>query len=783
MAIAPGILITSRHSTLPAYVMRIIPRSVDFAVLSVSAVTLVAGFALTAIGMSALARAMWLCGALSVLLAVTTSIATALARREAGIDVLAWLAIGLALTLGEYLAGAIIGLMLASGRALEQYAQRRAQREMTALLRRTPHHAARFENGEWRQVALEHVGPGDRLLVRSGEFVPVDGVLTGAAELDESMLTGESVALRRLPGESVCSGVVNAGTPFEMVASASAGGSTYAGIVRMVQSAQRERSPAARLADRYALVFVLIALLLAGGSWLATGDIRRALAVLVVATPCPLILAVPVAIVSGMSRCAKRGILVKGGGALERLAQASILFFDKTGTLTGGRARLVSIESSPGVTHDTVLRFAASLAQASGHVISEALTIAARERHVNLSSPSTIQESPGAGLTGQVDGQAVAIGSFEFVSTHASVAPWSEPLLRHVGYEGGSVVFVGVDGVMIGAVQLADQVRLETPRALRLLRQGGVSRIVMLTGDRRDIAETVGATAGVTEVRAEQSPADKLAAIQAAQHERVVIMVGDGINDAPALAAADVGVAMGARGAAASSEAADVVLLVDRLDRLVEALRIAKRSRRIAVESVTAGMALSIVAMGVAAFGFLPPIGGAILQEIIDVAVIINALRASGTRSVSRAGGLASIDAERMKAEHVRLAPVLKEIRDLADELPRLPGTAVRTALTDVNGTLARSLVPHERSDDLDVYPGLVPLLGGEDPLAAMSGSHREIFRMTRLLEQMAADMPPDGPDSVGLRELQRLLYGLEAVVRLHCDQEDEMFHALGAEN
>ncbi|WP_196493227.1 hemerythrin domain-containing protein, partial [Burkholderia stagnalis] len=189
------------------------------------------------------------------------------------------------------------------------------------------------------------------------------------------------------------------------------------------------------------------------------------------------------------------------------------------------------------------------------------------------------------------------------------------------------------------------------------------------------------------------------------------------------------------------------------LDRLVEALRIAKRSRRIAVESVTAGMALSIVAMGVAAFGFLPPIGGAILQEIIDVAVIINALRASGTRSVSRAGGLASIDAERMKAEHVRLAPVLKEIRDLADELPRLPGTAVRTALTDVNGTLARSLVPHERSDDLDVYPGLVPLLGGEDPLAAMSGSHREIFRMTRLLEQMAADMPPDGPDSVGLRE------------------------------
>lgn len=759
-----------------------VSRIVDFALLFVSTATLVAGLTLAMTGMGTLARAMWLAGATPVLLALTVSIARAMIRRESGIDILAWLAIGLALALGEYLAAAVIGLMLVSGRALEQYAQSRAQREMTALLDRAPHHAMRFENGAWRQVVLDVVSPGDRLLVRSGEFVPVDGVLTAEAELDESMLTGEPVVRRRMSGESVCSGVVNAGAPFEMVASASAGGSTLAGIVRMVQSARQERSPAARLADRYAGFFVPLTLLIAGGSWMVTGHVGRALAVLVVATPCPLILAVPVAIVSGMSRCARRGILVKGGGALERLAQASILFFDKTGTLTGGRARLVAIESAPEVTQHTVLRFAASLAQASGHVISESLTIAARERHVSLSQPLSVHESPGAGLTGQVDGRAVVIGSFAHVTAHATAAPWSETLLRRVSSEGGASVFVGVDGVMIGAIQLADQVRLETPRALRLLRREGIRRLVMLTGDRRDVAETVGTLVGVTEVRAEQTPTDKLAVIQAARREGVVIMVGDGINDAPALVVADVGVAMGARGAAAASEAADIVLLIDRLDRLVEAVRIARRTRRIALESVVAGMALSIVAMVIAACGFLPPIAGAVFQEIIDVAVIVNALRALRIRSTSMAGGLAPVDVDRLDAEHVQLSPVLQQIRDLADRLPDLSGAALRTSLADMNATLARSLVPHERSDDVDIYPRLVPLLGGEDPLAAMSGAHREIFRMIRVLEQMTVDLPADGPDPAGLREVQRLLYGLEAIVRLHCAQEEELFHALGVE-
>jgi heavy metal translocating P-type ATPase len=759
--------------------MRRLLRSIDFVLLLITALSLIAGLMFAALGRSAMAHAVWSAGAVPVLLALSVSILQALRRHEAGIDVLALLAIGFALALGEFLTAAVISLMLASGHALEKYAHERARREMTALLAHAPRRANRFEGGEWCSVELDAVRPGDRLLVRSGEFAPVDGTLAGHAQLDESALTGESVIQPRTPGEAVRSGVVNAGAAFEMVAAATAHDSTFAGIVRMVKSAQQERSPAARLADRYALLFIPAALLLAGGSWLVTGNVVRALAVLVVATPCPLILAVPVAIVSGMSRCAKRGVLVKGGGALERLAQASVLFFDKTGTLTGGQARLVSVESGPGTTPDQVLRFAASLAQASAHVISEAVTTAARERNLSLSLPSRVVEQPGAGLMGEVEGCVVTIGSFDYVSTVTAPAPWSAALLQRVAYEGASAVFVGVDGDMVGAIQLADQIRLETPRALRLLRQEGIRRLVMLTGDRRDVAETIGAMLGVTEVRSEQTPADKLAAIQAARREGTVIMVGDGINDAPALAAADVGVAMGARGAAASSEAADIVLLVDRLDRLVDALRVARRTRRIALQSVAAGMALSFAAMAAAAFGYLPPLLGALLQELIDVAVIANALRALRVRSTATTGSLARGESDRLKAGHVELGPMMEQIRKLADELPRLPRTSIAGALASVNESLARQLVPHEQRDDMEVYPDLARLLGGEDPMAAMSGMHHEIFRIARLLRQMTADIPIDGPDADNVREFQRLLYGLDAIVRLHCAQEDELFHAL----
>ncbi|WP_371141338.1 heavy metal translocating P-type ATPase [Burkholderia cepacia] len=759
-----------------------VPWSIDLVLLILAAATLAGGGVCVAFGQPSLARFAWLLGTLPVLLALTASLVKTVMKRQAGIDVLAWLAIALAVVLDETLAAAVIALMLASGRTLERYAQDRAQREMSALLGRAPRQATRFENGEWRSVAPDTLVPGDRLLVRSGEFVPVDGTLTGDAELDESMLTGESSTLRRRSGENACSGVVNAGAPFEMIARTTASDSTFAGIIRMVERAQRERSPSVRLADRYAAFFVLASLLVAGIAWLLTGDVTRALAVLVVASPCPLILAVPVAIVSGMSRCSKRGILVKGGGALERLAQATTLFFDKTGTLTGGRARIVAIECGADVAADDVLRLAASLAQASGHVISDALTVAAHERCIDLSLPSAVIETAGEGVTGRVDNRTVAIGKFEYVSAFATNAPWSGAFLARVVSEGGAAVFVGVDGVMIGAIQMADQVRLETPRALRLLKREGVERLVMLTGDRRDIAQAVGELLGVTDVRAEQTPTDKLVAIQAARKEGVTIMVGDGVNDAPALAAADVGIAMGARGAAASSEAADVVLLVDRLDRLVDAIRIARRSRRIALESVAAGMSLSVVAMTIAAAGFLQPIAGAVIQEVIDVAVIVNALRVLLDRPRPTNARLDDVDVEQLRREHTALSPLLDQIRDLADRLPGLSGAAIASELVHMIDSLDERLLPHERADDRDVYARLAPLLGGEDPLAAMSGAHREIFKMVRSLRQMVADLPRDGTNTTQVQAIQRLLYGLEAIVRLHCAQEEELFHAVGAD-
>ncbi|GBH24159.1 heavy metal translocating P-type ATPase [Burkholderia vietnamiensis] len=756
--------------------------SLDFTLLVLSAVTPAAGSAGVAFGRPALARLVWLLGALPVLLALTVTVAKAVARRQPGIDVLAWLAIGLALALDETLTAAVIALMLASGRTLEQHAQRRAQREMTALLGRAPGQATRFEQGEWRPVAPDAIVPGDRLLVRSGECVAVDGTLTGDAELDESMLTGESSTQRRRSGETACSGVVNAGAPFEMVARTTAGDSTFAGIVRMVERAQRERSPSVRVADRYAAGFVVIALLVAGGAWLATGDVGRAPAVLVVASPCPLILAVPVASVSGMSRCSKRGVLVKGGGALERLAQATILFFDKTGTLTGGRARIVAIECGAQVAATDVLRFAASLAQASAHVISDALTVAARERGVGLSAPSAVLETPGEGVTGSVDGHTVTIGKFSFVAACSTPAPWSDAFVARVGGQGGAAVFVGVDGAMIGAIELADELRLETPRALRLLKREGVERLVMLTGDRRDIALAVGELLGVTDVRAEQTPTDKLAAIQSARKDGVTIMVGDGVNDAPALAAADVGIAMGARGAAASSEAADVVLLVDRLDRLVDAIRIARRARRIALQSVVAGMSLSALAMAVAAAGLLPPIAGAVIQEVIDVVGIVNALRVLLVRAKPSEARPSGLDVEQLKREHAALSPLLDQLRDLADRIPGLPAATIASESARLIGVLDARLLPPERADDRYVYARPAPLLGGEDPLAAMSGAHREIFRMVRALRQMVADLPREHADAAGAQAIQRTLYGLEAIVRLPCAQEEELFHAVGAD-
>jgi len=742
---------------------------------------LVSGLVLYFSGNHEWAGKAWIAGSLPALAGLLASIVHAIRRREVGVDILALFSIGGSLLLGEYLTGAVVAVMLASGRALEDYAQQRAGREMSALLANAPRTANRYDNGKLVQVALTEIQPSDRLLVRSGEIVPVDGTLIAPlAVLDESALTGESVPIERHAGESLRSGTLNAAAPFEMLATATSADSTYAGIVKLVAAAQESKAPASRLADRYALWFLPASLCLAGLAWLASGDPVRALAVLVVATPCPLILAVPIAIVAGMSSCAKRGVLIKGGAALEALAQAKVLFFDKTGTLTGGRARLVHIEAEPGVSQGEVLRIAASLDQMSGHVIAAAIVTSAHERGLSLSTPQNVVEKGGSGLTGLVDGNRVSLGSWEYISAFVEAPEWATRFLDNVGVEGGSAVFVVVDGKLIGALQLADQIRLETPRALRMLRRAGIGKIIMLTGDRRDVAETIGASVGVDEVIAEQTPSGKQAAITSGHSLGTTIMVGDGINDAPALAAADVGIAMGARGAAASSEAADVVLLLDRLDRVVDALHTSHQVRAIAVQSVAIGMGLSIFAMLFAAMGYLPPLFGAALQEAIDVIAIANALRALRIEPL-RASKFTLNEAQQrhLKAEHETLAPVLEKLSYVATALLSMPPQAAFQSLSELDTMLQQKLLPHEKQDETSVYPVVSTLLGGDDPMAAMSRTHQEIFNLGRHISRIVKGMAPGGPKPETLNELQRYLYSLDAILRLHFAQEEEIYQTL----
>ncbi|MEJ2433336.1 MAG: heavy metal translocating P-type ATPase, partial [Pseudolabrys sp.] len=399
-----------------------------------------------------------------------------------------------------------------------------------------------------------------------------------------------------------------------------------AGIVRLVEAAQASRAPMSRLADRYAIVFLADTVALAGAAWGLTADPIRAVAVLVVATPCPLILAVPVAIVSGLSRAAKLGILIKGGKAIERLAQVRAMVIDKTGTLTSGEARVVACYVAEGVAQDELLRIAASLDQASKHMIGQTLVAAAHARGLKLAVPGEVVETPGEGLTGRVDSHAVAVGGFRFVASKVGEAALRK--LSHDRQPGAIGVAVAIDGKAAGVIILSDELRAGTAQLLHALRGLGIGRIVLATGDRRDVARFVTAGLPVDSVRAELTPDQKILVVLSERKNGPVMMIGDGVNDAPALAAADIGMAMGAKGAAASAEAADVVLLVDQLDRVLPALLIARRSRLIALQSVIAGMGLSIAAMIAASFGLLPPVQGALLQEVIDVLVIFNALRA-----------------------------------------------------------------------------------------------------------------------------------------------------------
>jgi heavy metal translocating P-type ATPase len=587
---------------------------------------LVLGLAAHFSGWEHWAGPIWTAATVPVLVVLLIEIVVSLRRGDVGLDIVAALSMLAALVFAEYLAAVVVAVMYSGGQYLESFAERRASREMTALLARVPRSTLRQRNGRLEEVALEAVEPGDRLVIRKGDVVPVDGaVVDGVAVLDQSALTGESMPVQQKVGDPVLSGSTNAGEAFHLAATRRAAESTYAGIVRLVAAAQRSRAPMSRLADRYAMVFLAATVALAGAAWAWTGDPIRAVAVLVVATPCPLILAVPVAIVSGLSRAAKQGILIKGGQALETLARVRSLVIDKTGTLTHGRARVVSIDVASGQSADELLRIAASLDQASKHMIAQAIVEEAQKKGLKLAVPGDVVETAGEGLEGRVERHHVVVGGYRFVSERVlgvGLALW-----RADQPAGAAAVAVGIDGKFAGVLILADELRAGTEALLQCLRALGVERIVLATGDRHDVAELVARGLSIDALRSELTPDQKTLVVLSERKHGPVMMIGDGVNDAPALAAADLGVAMGAKGAAASAEAADVVLLVDQLDRILPAMEIARRSRFIALQSVYAGIGLSVAGMIAAALGFISPVQGAVLQELIDIAVILNALR------------------------------------------------------------------------------------------------------------------------------------------------------------
>jgi heavy metal translocating P-type ATPase len=569
--------------------------------------------------------AVWAVSLIAVLVPLTIGVARSLWAGDVGVDAIALLAIAAALALGQFLAGAVVALMLSGGNALEAAAARRARRELTALLERAPRIAHRRGASGVEEVAVEAVVSGDVVLIRAGEVVPVDGVVAkGQAVLDESALTGEPLPVRRAVGAPVRSGTTNAGEAFDLRATRPASESAYAAIVRLVRDAESQRAPFVRMADRYAAFLLPLTVVIGGLAWALSGDPVRALAVLVVATPCPLILAAPIAFVCGVSRAAHAGVVVKGPGAIEQLGRARSVLLDKTGTLTLGAPAVERIITHDGTDADELLRLAASVDQFSAHVVAEALVHDAERRGLALSGAHAVHEQPGDGIDGAVDARHVTVGSAAFLRAHGIAA-------RSNDAAGRAVVHVGIDGVPAGTIVLADRPRPDAAAAVAAIRAAGAHRVAMVTGDDRETAEAVAEGVGVDEVFADQGPGDKLAVLQKVRADpssRPVVMVGDGVNDAPALAAADVGVAMAAAGATVSTEAADVVITVDRIDRVALALQVGRRSLAIARQSVLAGMGLSLIAMVAAALGHIPPVAGALLQEGIDVAVILNALRA-----------------------------------------------------------------------------------------------------------------------------------------------------------
>lgn len=559
----------------------------------------------------------WSIGAVLGLALSLRWLIAAIKEKALGSDVLAVLAIVATGLTNEWFAASLISLMLASGRALELWAQGKASKHLDELMKRAPAFAHRISpSGEVTDVPISEVEIRSRLLVRSGEVVPVDGTLEETAVFDESALTGESLPVWREAGTAVNSGVINSGNAVVFIATATAQTSTYANLIKLVASAKEQASKGVRLANVWAARFVPLALFIALGTYVITQDIKQAVAVLVAATPCPLILAVPVALVAGISRAAQVGVIIKEGAAIERLAQAEVVLLDKTGTLTEGGPRITSMVFAEGANPDEVLALAASLEQTSANIVARATVVEARKRNLPLSLATEVEEVHGHGLSGLVNGQRVKVGQ-----PTLPMKPW-------VTLTNALLMEIAVDGQVLGYLGLDDPLRKESKETVSHLKALGVQRVLLVSGDRKSTVENIAQQLGVTDYFAECTPTQKLEILQREKDSAKgsVLVVGDGINDAPALAAADVGIAMGAKGASAASQAASVVIVEDSVRRLANAIDISRLARTRALQASTIGMSLAVFAMLAAAFGYLNPSQAALVQELIDAASITWAL-------------------------------------------------------------------------------------------------------------------------------------------------------------
>ncbi len=536
-----------------------------------------------------------------------------------GVDLLAITAVAATLAVGQYWAAMIVLIMLVGGDSLEDYASKKAHTELKALLDNSPQTAHKVVADKLVDIKVDEANIGDQLVVKPGETVPVDGhIIKGSSMFDESSLTGESRPITKNVSDTVYSGSINGDSAITMTVDKLAKDSQYQRLIQLVKQADSTPAHFVRMADRYAVPFTGIAFVIAGIAWFVSKDPVRFAEVLVVASPCPLILAAPVALVSGMSRSSRNGIVVKTGSVLEKMATAKTAAFDKTGTITSGRLFVDQIKPVAGTTKEELLSYAASAEQSSGHILARSLLNYAVKHDVNLLEVQQLSEVTGNGVTAQIAGQTIKVGKASFVAPNANIVETTQ-----------TCVYVSLNDRYIGTITFIDKLRLEAAQTMQTLRDHGVKHLMMLTGDQQAIAQTIAKEVGIDDVRAKLLPEEKIQALKAVpESEHPVIMVGDGVNDAPSLTVADVGIAMGAHGATAASESADVVILKDDLLKVAKAVEIAQDTLRIARQAVLIGIFICVFLMLVASTGFIPAIVGAMFQEVIDTVSILWGLRA-----------------------------------------------------------------------------------------------------------------------------------------------------------